>query len=223
MNKNKPLVIIFLGKSGAGKGTQAKLLLERYKLEYMGSGDLLRARRKYNDFTGKKIAEVINKGGLIPTPIIFKLWMDKFEKFSARYKLKGFLLDGSPRKMHEVYLMNEALEWFEWNENLKVILIDLDDKDAIDRLMNRKTCKDCGYSYPFLGKMKDFRTCPHCGGKLLKRTDDDLAGIKVRLAWFKTEVHPVIDFYKKRNKLIKINGNQNIDEVFEDIVKAIEK
>ncbi|MGE4555107.1 MAG: nucleoside monophosphate kinase, partial [Candidatus Paceibacterota bacterium] len=119
----KPLVVIFLGKPGSGKGTQAKLLEERLGLNYVGSGELLRERKKRKDFTGEKIAKTIDKGGLVPTPVIFKLWLDEFDKLKTKNNLKGVVIDGSPRKILEAYLIDEALDWYEWNKNLKVFLI----------------------------------------------------------------------------------------------------
>ena len=115
VKKSNCLIILLFGKSGAGKGTQADLLVEKLGLEYIGSGDLLRARRAKKDFTGKKIAEVMFKGGLIPTPVIFKLWVDKVEQLKNKENFKGFIIDGSPRKIFEAYLIDELLDWYEWN------------------------------------------------------------------------------------------------------------
>jgi len=186
-----PLIIIFLGRSGSGKGTQAKLLEKKLKLELISSGDLLRNRKQENDFTGNKIASVIDKGGIVLTPVIFKLWLDKFEILKKKKSFKGFIFEGSPRKILEAFLLNETLEWFEWGENIKIILIDISPKEAIARLLKRG------------------------------REDDTILGIKKRLKWFKTNVWPVINFYKKTKKLIKINGEQSVENVFNDILKKL--
>lgn len=216
-----PLVVIFLGKPGSGKGTQAKLLGQKFGLDYVGSGDLLRARKAINDFTGEKLKKVVDAGGLVPTPIIFKLWLDKFEELKKRKKLKGFIMDGSPRKIFEAYLVDEALEWYQWNKNVKVMLIDISDKEAIWRLTKRRICKKCGEIVPYVGKFREIKNCPKCKGELIRRADDTIAGVKRRLNWFKTDVQPVINFYRKTGRLIKINGEQSIEDVFKDILKAL--
>jgi adenylate kinase len=217
----KPLVIIFLGKPGSGKGTQAELLGEKLGLDYIGSGDLLRNRKEINDFTGKKLSIVVDTGGLVPTPVIFKLWLDKFEEFKKRKNLKGFVMDGSPRKIFEAYLIDEALEWYEWDKNVKIMLIDISNKEAIWRLTKRRICKKCGEIVPYVGEFKKMEKCPKCGGELIHRTDDTIKGVKNRLSWFKTDVQPVINYYRKTGRLIKINGEQSIEKVFQDILKAL--
>jgi len=217
----KPLVIIFLGKPGSGKGTQAELLGGKLGLDYVGSGDLLRGRKTKKDFTGTKLQKVVDTGGLVPTPVIFKLWLDKFEDFKKKKNLKGFIMDGSPRKIFEAYLIDEALEWYEWDKNVKVMLIDISNKEAIWRLTKRRICKKCGEIVPYIGKFREMKNCPKCKGELIQRADDTVTGVKNRLNWFKTDVQPVIYYYRKTGRLIKINGEQSIEDVFRDILKAI--
>lgn len=217
----KPLVVIFLGKPGSGKGTQAELLGEKLRLDYIGSGELLRARKKIKDFTGKKTQKVVDSGGLVPTPVIFKLWLDKFEELKNKKNLKGFVIDGSPRKIREAYLFDEAMSWYEWSKNVKVMLIDISDKEAVWRLTKRRICKECGEIVPYVGKFRDVKNCPKCKGKLTQRADDTAAGVKNRLSWFRTDVQPVINYYRKTDRLIKINGEQSIEDVFKDILKAL--
>ncbi|MFA5368411.1 MAG: nucleoside monophosphate kinase [Candidatus Paceibacterota bacterium] len=191
----KPLIIILLGKSGSGKGTQVNLIAEKYGLKKIGSGELLRQRKKQEDFSGSKISTVIDNGGIIPTPVIFKLWMDKLEEFKKGSEFEGIIFDGSPRKIKEAYLMDEALEWYEWNENVKVILIDISDEEVVKRIASRAGLED--------------------------RPEDSPEGIKKRLAWFEAEVVPVINYYKENNRLITINGEQSIEKVFNDIENSI--
>ncbi|MFH1714415.1 MAG: nucleoside monophosphate kinase [Candidatus Nealsonbacteria bacterium] len=223
-HSNKKLLIILLfGKSGAGKGTQADLLIDKFGLKYIGSGDLLRARKNKKDFTGKKIAEVMQKGGLMPTPVIFKLWVDKVEGLKNEKKLKGFIIDGSPRKIAETYLIDELLKWYDWDKNLKAILIDISNKEAIWRLTKRRQCKKCKELIPFVGEFRKIKKCPKCGGELMKRPDDSLAAVKNRLKWFKTDVQPILNYYRKTGRLIKINGEQSIEDVFEDVLKDLGK
>jgi len=182
---------------------------------------LLRARRTTKDFTGKKISEVMKKGGLIPTPVIFKLWVDRVDKLKSKKNLKGFIIDGSPRKIFEVYLMDELLEWYEWKENLRLVLIHISDKEAIWRLTKRRQCEKCKEIIPFVGEFRKVKKCPKCGGRLVKRSDDTLAAVKNRLKWFKTDVQPIINYYRRTGRLIKINGEQPIEGVFKDVLKSL--
>ena len=221
MTHSKPLVVIFLGKQGSGKGTQAELFGKKFGLDYVGSGDLLRERMRKNDFTGKKIKGIMKEGELNPTSVIFKLWLDKFENFKKEEKLKGFIIDGSPRKIFEAYLIDDALGWYGWKKNLKVVLIDISRRVAIQRLLKRRMCKKCGKIIPYVGDFKKVKKCPDCQGELIKRMDDNLPAIKERLSWFRTDVQPVINFYKKTGRLIRINGEQSIENVFKDILKVI--
>jgi len=221
--KKFPLILILLGKSGSGKGTQVDLLKEKLGLDYIGSGELLRERKKIDDFMGRKIAEVIDNGNIILTPVIFSLWMKRFEELKKKEDLKGIILDGSPRKIKEAYLMEEALEWFEWDKNLKILLIDISDEEAIARITRRKICSSCGNIILFSKDNPDISICPKCGGELVKRPEDSLEGTKKRLEWFKTEVGPVVDFYKSNNRMTVINGEQSVSAVFNDIMKEIEK
>ena len=213
-------VLILLGLPGSGKGTQAKLLKEKFGFMYMGSGDLLRSRKQVGDFTGNKIASVIDKGGRVPTPVITKIWMEEFEKFK-KDGFNGLIIDGSPRTILEKDLIEGALGWYEWIENKKVILVDISNEESVMRLTKRRNCKECGRPIPFVGDFKNMEKCPDCGGELIGRADDDEEGVRARLGWFKTDVQPVIDYYEEKGELIRINGEQNIENVFQDILEAI--
>lgn len=220
--KNK-LIIILLGPPGSGKGTQAKLLQKKFGLEHIASGNLLRARKRKKDFTGKKIAQYIDHGRIIPTPVIFRMWMEKMELFIGDPKLKGIIIDGSPRSLHEAEMLENALGWYEWAKNKKVIFIKISLKESIWRLSKRRMCKKCNRNVPYVGEFKKLKKCDECGGELITRADDTTAGIKERLRWFKTDVRPAINYYRKRGELREVNGEQSIEDVFKDILKALKK
>jgi len=213
-------IIILLGKSGSGKGTQAELLKERFGLSHVVSGDLLRNRAKKLDFTGKKLSEVLTHGKLAPTCVIFKLWLDKIEEIKNTKNTEGVILDGNPRKIKEAYLIDEAFDWYEWH-NVKAILIDISDKEAIQRLTKRRICKKCKEIIPFVGDFKKIKKCPKCGGELIQRSDDTPSSAKNRMDWFKKEVQPIINYYKKTGRLITVNGEQSIENVFKDVLKSL--
>jgi adenylate kinase len=192
MHTQKPLIIAFLGKSGSGKGTQVELLKDKLGLEYIGSGNLLRARKQEQDFTGNKIASIIDDGGIVPSPIIFELWMRELEKIKDNGPIKGILIDGSPRKYLEALLLEEAIAWYDWADNFKVLYLDVSDEEIMDRLSKRG------------------------------RIDDTEEGIRKRMEWFNDDVRPVIDFYKNNNRLIEINGEQSVEEVYAEILNKLE-
>ena len=218
---NSQMVIIILGPAGSGKGTQAKLLVKKFGLEYFGSGDALRQRQKIGDFTGKRLFEVIERGELVPSFVISKFWMDKLEKLKEKTDFRGVVFDGSPRKMLEAKFFEEALNWYEWQKNLKVIFINTSNEESFNRLTQRRMCKKCQRIFPWLGEFKKLKKCDKCGGELIVRVDDKPEAIKKRLEEFKKEVIPVLNYYKKQGKLIEINGEQSIEDVFKEILKKL--
>jgi adenylate kinase len=222
MNKS-PLILIFLGKAGSGKGTQVNFLKEKLDLDFLGTGELLRLRKKTNDFSGKKIASVIDNGGIVPAPVVFELWMQKFEEFKNRGDFKGVILDGSPRKLREAWLMDDALGWFEWDKRVKIMLIDISDEEAIKRTISRKTCSKCGNIIMYSKETAGIENCPQCGEKLIVRPDDTIEGVKNRLKWFEEQVGETIRHYESMGRLIRINGEQSVENVFNDIMKEVEK
>lgn len=221
MRHFNPKIIIILGRPGSGKGTQAKLLVKKFGLKYFGSGDALRKRQKNNDFTGKKLIKIITRGELAPFFFVSKLWIDELEKFKQKEKFNGLVLDGSPRKIMEAKIFDEALNWYQWQRGVQVILIDISEKESLKRLIKRRICRDCKRLIPWVNEFKKIKKCDECGGLLFVRADDKPAAIKKRLAEFKKEVVPVLNYYKKQGRLIKINGAQGIENVFKDILKAI--
>lgn len=218
----KPIIIILFGKSGSGKGTQAKLLQKKFNLDYIGSGDLLRTRAQKKDFVGKKIAAILSKGGLIPTPAILKLWFDRVEELkNKKENFNGVVMDGNPRKILEAYLIDEAFEFYEWDKNVKIVLIDISDKEAIWRLTKRRMCKKCKKLVPFIGHFREIKKCPECGGSLIKRNDDTPGAAKKRLDWFKADVQPILDYYRRGGRLLRVDGEQSIEDVFKAILGVI--
>lgn len=221
--QKSPLILILLGKSGSGKGTQVDLLKDRLGLDFLGTGALLRERKKVGDFSANKIANVIDNGGIVPSPVAFKLWMDKFEEFKNRQgEFKGIILDGSPRKILEAKLMDDALGWFDWDKRVKILLIDISDEEAINRIAKRKICPKCG-NIVIVSGLDNSDVCSKCGEKLIIRPDDTIEGTKKRLNWFREEVGQVVEYYESMGRLTKINGEQSIEGVFNDIMEEIEK
>jgi adenylate kinase len=216
-----PISIIIFGRAGSGKGTQAELLAKKFKLEHFSSGEALRQRQKVGDFTAKKLKEIMNKGQWVPESTVCKIWMDKLEKLKGKRNFKGWIYDGGPRFMLEAKLLDIALRWYEWHKNKKFILIHISKKVALDRLTKRRQCKKCKKLIPWIGKFKNFKKCDKCGGKLMYRLDDKPSAIRKRLEEFEDHIVPVINYYKNQDGVIKINGEQSIENVFKDILKAL--
>jgi adenylate kinase len=217
----KPLTIIMFGRPGSGKGTQAALLAKDFKLEHFSSGEALRARKKQGGFTGKKLGEVMNRGEWVPENTIIKIWLDRMEEFKNKKNFSGWIYDGGPRLNLEADLLSEALKWYEWDENTKSVLIDISAKTALDRLTKRRQCSKCGELIPWVGEFKKIKKCHKCGGELFLRSDDTPAAIKGRIDQFRKFTMPAMRRFNKGRKFIKINGDQPIDKVYKDLLKAI--
>lgn len=217
----QPKIIALLGISGSGKGTQAKLLVKKFGLDYVGSGELLRVRQQISDFTGKKIKEVIGRGKFVSTAIIFGLWLQKWEELKNKPDYRGFVIDGSPRKLIEAELIDQTLQWYEWDKYFYVLLVCVSEEEATSRLLNRRMCGGCKKIIPYIGEFKHLERCDACGGELITRPDDTQEGVKNRIAEYKEHTVPVIEYYEKQGRLIRVNGEQSIEDVQRDILKAL--
>jgi len=217
-------VFTLLGRAGCGKGTQAKLLMEKFGLIYIGSGEILRAISKEANFNGKKIKETIDQGKLAPTFLIFQQWVTRLGeiKLSAEANFKGIIFDGSPRKLVEAQMMQEAIIWYEWDKNFKAILVDISREEAFDRLTKRRQCKNCGQLIPYIGDYKNLEKCDKCGGELVVRQDDTPEAINLRLDLFDQEVMPAVNLFEKSGQMVRVNGEQSIEKVFEEILDKIQ-
>ncbi len=178
-------VIFFIGRSGSGKGTQLKFLLEETGFELIETGKLLRERGKKEDLLGKKVAEYTTTGKLVPTPITFMAYMPTLMEFYEKSP-RGVVFDGSPRKLYEAKMLEEVLEMFGW-EDFCFCYIDISEEEAYKRLRKRG------------------------------RVDDRDEDIKERLTWFREEVEPVIEHYRKKGALIEVNGKQSVEEVWKEL------
>ncbi len=220
MKLSKPLNFTLIGKSGSGKGTQAKLLMEHFgNLYYVYTGDLFRDLAKADTDTGRRIKKIVGEGGLPFDELATTLWMHKIA-----YNVKenqGILFDGSPRRLDEAKSLDEFMEFLERKENTFNILIDISRKEAFDRLSKRRICKKCERLIPWVGEFKELKVCDKCGGGLVTRPDDTLEAINNRLDFYDRRVVEAVEYYEKQNRLIKINGEQSIEDVFKDILKAI--
>lgn len=216
----KPLNLSLIGRSGSGKGTQAELLREHFgNLFYISTGDLFRDLSKADTDSGKRVKKILQEGRLPYDDLATTLWM-----YEIAYKVRenqGIMADGFPRRLNEAKNFDQFLEFLERKENTFYILIDISREEAFDRLSKRRICKNCGQLIPWVGEFKNLKVCDKCGGELLNRPDDTSEAINNRLDYYDERVVEVVKYYEDQGKLIKINGEQPIEKVFNDILKAI--
>jgi adenylate kinase len=217
----QPQIIILLGRSGSGKGTQAKLLIKEFGFSYWGTGDLLRKKIAQGDDLGRELKKFMDRGDLVPTEVVFKIWSEKIREMKGDIEKKGLVIDGSPRMLEEAKMMDGLFEEFGW-ENIKVILIDISEQEAFDRLTKRRICKECGRLIPWVGDFRGMKVCDKCGGELITRDDDKPEAIRARLDFYNKDVQPAVDYYQEKGILIKIDGDKSIEDVYKNIKKAIQ-
>ena len=220
MSKKQPKIVILLGCSGSGKGTQAKLLIKEFGFDYLCGGNLLRTRAKKNDFNGRKLKRVMERGELAPTHLVFNIWMEEVEKKRDSINKKGLILDGNPRILIEAQLIDIAFDWYEWS-NVKVILLDISHQEAFDRLTSRRICQKCSRIISLAGDFVGMKVCDKCGGELVTRSDDKPEAIRARLDYYKREVEPVVKYYEKQKRLIRVDGEKSVEDVYQDIKRIL--
>jgi adenylate kinase len=215
----KDINIIIMGPQGSGKGTQARLLAKKYDLQIFEIGDILREIANQDTKIGREIDEIINKKGqFVPWELLRKVIDQEIESFD---KNKGILFDGTPRRIEEVAYWNKKLK--EMGRKVDYIFyIDISKDESIKRLSSRKLCRKSAHPL-IVGKdiKEEDKKCPICGGEIYRREDDTPEKVLKRLEWNKKLLNPVIEYYKKKNRLIEINGEQRIEEVFREIVDYI--
>ena len=216
----KPINFILLGRSGSGKGTQAQFLKEHFKnLYYISSGNLFRGLMKTETQTAKKIKEIVDNGNLPGDEIATMLWMHHIS-FNVREN-QGILTDGFPRRVQEAKNLDNFLDFLNRKEKTFVLLIDISRQEAFDRLTKRRICKECGQLIPWVGELRNIKVCNKCGGELISRVDDTPNAINNRMDYYEENVVPVVEYYEKLGRLIKIDGEQSIKDVFKSILKAL--
>ena len=212
--------LVLFGPPGAGKGTQATFLSGELNIPHISTGDILRENVKNGTALGKKAKAYMDKGELVPDKILIDLIKERLQKPDTR---KGFILDGFPRTIPQAEALDEILE--DINKRLDVVInVDVAAGELVRRLSGRWSCKSCGAPYNLKTKPpKVAGICDICGGELYQRDDDKEAAINNRIAVYKKQTEPVLDYYKKKGLLANIDGEREIDEVTSDIRKALKK
>jgi len=207
--------LIFFGPPGSGKGTQVDLLAKKLKLPVVCPGELFRHEIEINSDIGKKVKKVVESGRLVSELITEKLVNNRLKKNDAK---KGAIFDGFPRRRKQLnFLINKLKEIATSEDKIYAILVDVSDKEVKLRLGGRRVC-DCGAAYHLqYNPPKKDEVCDLCGKKLSTRSDDKPEVITDRLKLYHKQTKPLLDYWQKSGKLIKINGEQSIRDVAEEI------
>lgn len=204
--------VILLGAPGAGKGTQATKLVEKYDIPHVSTGDIFRANIKGQTPIGVVAKSYIDKGQLVPDEVTVEIVKNRLNEEDCLSK--GYLLDGFPRNLFQA----EELDKFSNVE--KVVNISVDLSKLLKRITGRRVCTKCGESYhvDFLNGKTD---CARCGGELIQRADDNEETVGKRLAVYTEQTKPLIEYYEKAGKLITVDGDKSIDAVFAEICEKL--
>ena len=205
--------IIFIAPPAAGKGTQSNMLKEKFGYNHISTGDMLREAINSGSEIGAEVKNIIDKGELVGDDLIIKLVKDKLTSLKG----KPFILDGFPRTLNQAESLDKIL-----TDDYIVIYLDLDESEAINRITGRLTC-NCGKSYNVnIDKLKPKvdGICDNCGSILIKRDDDNIESFKVRFKTFLDNTDSILKYYEDKEKLIKIDVNKDVQDIFESILEV---
>ncbi|WP_097027219.1 adenylate kinase [Clostridium peptidivorans] len=206
--------IILLGPPGAGKGTQAKLISEKYSIPHISTGDIFRKNISKKTPLGVKAKSYMDKGQLVPDELTIDLVKDRLQQEDCK---NGFLLDGFPRTVAQAEALDKFL--YEDNQNINsALLIDVPQEYILERMTGRRVCNSCGASYHIkFNPSKVEEKCDVCGSELIQRKDDSEETVKERLDVYSKQTQPLIQYYSDKKVLSTIDGTREIKEVFENI------
>jgi adenylate kinase len=212
--------IILLGAPGAGKGTQAKKISEKFGVPHISTGDILRNESKLGTDLGRKADRFMKSGKLVPDALIIEM-IKKI--ITGKDSGKGFLLDGFPRTIKQAKMFDKMLKTFKLDID-RVINMVVSDEALIKRLTSRRVCMGCGNICRVSGNESDTKeaeNCPVCGGELQRRTDDDPEVIKERLKVYREQTRPLVDYYSAKGVLSNVDGIGSEEAVRERILAVL--
>lgn len=215
----KKRMIVMLGPPGAGKGTQAVRVAERYSIPHISTGDIFRAAIKEGTDVGLKAKSYLDAGELVPDSVVTEIVAERIEKDDCA---GGFLLDGFPRTLPQAEALDKILS--EGGCPLTAVVdLTVDREALIERLTSRRTCSECGENYNLISKKTQKEgICDKCGGKLYQRDDDKRETIENRLAVYDEQTAPLIQHYEGGGRLVSVSGTGAMDEVFGRICEALD-
>ena len=210
--------LMLFGAPGAGKGTQAKFLIEKYNIPQISTGDILRAAIADKTDMGMEAKKFMDAGQLVPDSTIIGIIKDRLAVSDCK---NGFILDGFPRTLAQAEALSELMQNMKIKLD-KVISLNVPDSLIVGRITGRRVCSSCGASFhvEFNPSKKD-GVCDYCGGELTIRKDDNAETVKSRLEAYHSQTAPLIDFYKKMGVFMELDGTKDVSEVTKDMINAL--
>lgn len=212
--------IMFIAPPAAGKGTQAELVVEKYHIPHISTGDILREISKEDSEIGNYVKETLASGQLVKDDITYQLIEDRLNKDDCK---KGFIIDGFPRNIDQAYQYDKILDKLGYEVG-NVILINIDKKTLEKRITGRRICENCKEIYNINdpeNSPKQESICDNCGGKLYQRSDDNLEAFETRYQTYLDKTEPIIKHYKDMGVLTEVDGNDTVENIFQSIDKII--
>ena len=216
--ENISMKIIMLGAPGAGKGTQAKQIADKYQIPHISTGDIFRANIKEGTELGKKAKEYMDQGALVPDELTCDLVMDRIQQDDCA---NGFVLDGFPRTIPQAEALDAALKKIDQTMDF-AIDVDVPDENIVNRMGGRRACLSCGATYHIVfNPTKEEGKCDACGAETVLRDDDKPETVQKRLTVYHDQTQPLIDYYKAQGILKSVDGTLPMDDVFSAIVSIL--
>lgn len=212
------MIAILLGPSGAGKGTQAKAIVNEFNILHISTGDIFRRNIEEQTEVGKKVKKYLDGGMLVPDSLTIEIVKNRISQDDCK---NGFLLDGFPRTIEQADAFDALLS--DMGQKLDyVVNLDIDLELLIERTAGRRVCPNCGSSYHVIhNKPKSENICDECGGVLYQRKDDVKENVVKRLDVYTKQTKPLIEYYTKKGVILNISGDQPIDKVKKDIISGL--
>lgn len=212
------MYILLMGPPGAGKGTQAEVLRDKYQIPHISTGDMFRSAVKQGTELGKEAKRYMDSGQLVPDEVTIGIVRESLSKPENH---KGFILDGFPRTIEQAEALDKILQELDIKLN-GVVDITVQDDILVYRITGRRICQSCGATYHIkFNPPKVEGICDKCGGTLYQRDDDREETVKKRVDVYNKQTRPLIDYYSKQGVYVKIDGTQEINKVLSDIVNAL--
>lgn len=210
--------IIMLGAPGAGKGTQAEKIAEKYQIPHISTGDIFRANISNGTELGKKAEEYMDQGLLVPDELVVDLVVDRIHQLDCE---RGYILDGFPRTIPQAQCLDKALT--EMGTSVTCAIdVDVPDEAIVRRMSGRRACPHCGATYHMeYAAPAKAGICDKCGSQLIHRDDDKEETVRTRLSVYHQQTQPLLAYYREKGKLRAVDGTKEMDEVFRSIVEIL--